>query len=206
MKMHDIKDVPGGLCTDRTTMQWLFENFGKAVMGSERWKKKHKLKKISEFVTVANEAFLLLVLENNEKRWRAEFEIDKANKDAVKNLPDLVHMRNPLNLGQNLGWEEKGIKHCNELVKHVLDTRKLQNNRKGHDGSNDVETQMMEEWNSKGVEKKKSKVKDNSKEMVRLVDRSVMWQQQTMVAKCHWKQHLHMAKGQCKGGTMGKCM
>ena len=77
---------------DKMKMQWLFENFRKAVMGAEAWKKKHKLNKISEFVTAMNKAFLLLVLENNEKRWRAEFEIDKTNKNAVKNPPDLVCM------------------------------------------------------------------------------------------------------------------
>ena len=45
------------------------ERFMKTVIGEDRWNCNHLVRPLKEFVTPSDEAFLMLVLENNEDRW-----------------------------------------------------------------------------------------------------------------------------------------
>jgi len=87
--------------------------------------------KISEFVTIADEAFGLVLLENNLKKWETWVVKGKAEAKTVKNK-----------FGQsNTHWASSAdtIARYNELYEMVKDARSVATNE-------DVETKLLDEW------------------------------------------------------------
>ena len=104
---------------------------------SSVWKKgQHEATGISSIVTVTDEAFALLVLENNWERW-----LDINNKSKNKYVPskrgrgdraasDILPLYTNVNCskvnagnGGNRGWNETGINRFNELCYMVKEDR-----------------------------------------------------------------------------------
>jgi len=112
-----------------------FEVFVKVVLPPVVTKNYFKVKKydfkISEFVTIADEAFGLVLFENNFKKWDTWVIKGKAEAKRVKNK-----------FGQsNTHWASSAdtIAQYNELYEMVKDARSVAMNE-------DVETKLLDEW------------------------------------------------------------
>ena len=55
-----------------------------SVVGKLEWKKCKFRKKLSEFVTILDEAFVLLAFENNYERWHAQYEADQEEEERIE--------------------------------------------------------------------------------------------------------------------------
>ena len=103
------------------------------VVGRLRYKRfwnGRRERQYQDLVTVADEGFGLLVLENNMEKWSAE--VEAAYKHGVK-VPDSMftpHAKkkdrepNVLMPARKEGWSKKGLKRYNLLCKHILEVRK----------------------------------------------------------------------------------
>ena len=87
-------------------------------------------KKIQELVTVADEGFGLLVLQNNLMKWKAEVEMCYDNNIKVPDSTFTPHARKRnrepgvVIPSRREGWTRAGLRRYNELCKHVLQIRK----------------------------------------------------------------------------------
>ena len=125
------------------------------VVGRLRYKRfwnGRRERRYQDLVTVADEGFGLLVLENNMEKWSAE--VEAAYKQGVK-VPDSVFTphakkkdREPdvLMPARKEGWSKKGLKRYNLLCKHILEVRK--------------DKKMVNELNNCLLEKMKEDMKD----------------------------------------------
>ena len=105
------------------------------VVGRLRYKRfwnGRRERNYQDLVTVADEGFGLLVLENNMEKWSAE--VETAYKRDVK-VPDSMFTphakkkdRDPhvLMPARKEGWSKKGLKRYNLLCRHILEVRKNQ--------------------------------------------------------------------------------
>ena len=76
--MPEASDLVSSLRKDETQFEWMFDLFGSTLVGSTRWKENYTRIKISDFVAVSEEAFLLLCFENYELVWQAKAEKELA--------------------------------------------------------------------------------------------------------------------------------
>ena len=60
----------------------LLHTYGSALVGKKTWKKKHLIEHFSDYVSVADEAFLWLCLDTYLPRWNRN-EVDKTNDETV---------------------------------------------------------------------------------------------------------------------------
>jgi len=112
-----------------------FEVFVKVVLRPVVRKNYFKVKKydfkISEFVSIADEAFGLVLLDNNFKKWDTWVTKVKAEAKTVKNK-----------FGQsNTHWVSSAdtIARYNELYEMIKEARSVATNE-------DVETKLLDEW------------------------------------------------------------
>jgi len=109
-------------------MTTFYNHFLPCVVGKCKWKKLVILKKIPLFATVTDEAFALLVLENNWGVWLHE----DAREYFMKNKKELNkkekgnnglytgHAKGATRFG---GWSVEGVQRFNELCKIVRNDR-----------------------------------------------------------------------------------
>ena len=104
------------------TLHFLFtEHFFKAVVGIKVWKKEITKKKISDIMTVSDEALVYLIYENNRYVWMKQIETNNYKKCDVKPKYTAERGGNVL----NNGWTREGIIRYNTYVKFVKCERKL---------------------------------------------------------------------------------
>ena len=124
---------------DGTTLQTAFlflayELVG-CVVGKRQWKTLRTTKRISEVVTVSDEAFLLLVLENH---WNTLHDPDDENGDTSTKAKGKYTVK-----GTNetfKGWTEAGIKWYNEIY------RSVQQDREDAEEAEDKAKEMFKLW------------------------------------------------------------
>ncbi len=109
--------------------------------------------RIAEYVSISNEAYALVYLENSYDRWEAEA------VGALK-LPDKKWTRDPQAATLYKGWSQDGILRYNELSKSVRDMRKQPDTKKFE---GDFRDQMKEGFLQKG-KKKPEKIVEESLE------------------------------------------
>jgi len=111
------------------------EKFLKCVVGmttfNEGWKMKSS---ICSMATPSDEAFALLILENNEERWKYIFEVDSSSKNSEGSKSDRVPPAKYTCSGRskstegftrrNSGWSLAGIERFNTLLEMVKEDRK----------------------------------------------------------------------------------
>jgi hypothetical protein len=127
--------------------------FGPGTIGTANWKNNHQTCLLSEFVNVSDEAFLLLVLENNMEYWRtlAENQWSSSTDDGevVKVKPPRwtsVYEKGESREGANVGWTEDGILRFNELIDEVWEDRTKHKGREDTEMDSTAEYEMMKIW------------------------------------------------------------
>ena len=121
------------------------ENFLPAVVGKRLWDDVKKQHLISDIATEADEAFALVIFENNETRWHQIYEDDmkklraeesKKKKSEKKKgrkkgtvIPPPLYTNGGSTSNKNggnrmyNGWSNKGTSRFNEIVAKVLENR-----------------------------------------------------------------------------------
>ena len=98
------------------------EYFFKCIVGSKTWKKEITNKKLSQIMSVSDEALAYLIYENNKIVWMRMIETKNTKKTDVKTKYTAERGGNVL----NNGWSREGLLRFNTYVKWVKDERKLQ--------------------------------------------------------------------------------
>ena len=98
------------------------EYFFKCIVGSKTWKKEITNKKLSQIMSVSDEALAYLIYENNKIVWMRMIETKNTKKTDVKTKYTAERGGNVL----NNGWAREGLLRFNTYVKWVKDERKLQ--------------------------------------------------------------------------------
>jgi len=126
-----------------------------------RFKEKMICDKLSDTVTVFEEAFAMLVFENNFDRWiymveqemkqingestgrEEEEQTNISNKNNFRNIPDVLYQKNVKTRKDNRQtagrWTDEGMERLNELLMLIKDSR---NNERRHL----VEDDLMERY------------------------------------------------------------
>ena len=147
----------------REKTKWLFTLAAKKLVGIENWKKYHGTEEWSKFVTASCEAFLFLVLENNEEAWKVNARNKTKAPSDKEAIPKLKYTQGSKNGGKNGGYNEEGLKRYAELMKLVRENRAEHNV-----GSDTVEKYVLESWkNGDGADSggKRSSYKSAPKEV-----------------------------------------
>lgn len=84
-------------------------------VGKQKWNVCSKNFKMSAFVTISDEAFALLTIENGAPKWMDE--LDHPNKDK-KDTAKTVYTQGTDSCGTP-GWSEEGIDRFLELIEHI---------------------------------------------------------------------------------------
>jgi len=109
--LHDILKMRNQ--ESNTAFQFIVDNILGCVMGKRRWRNDKYAECVMDKVTVSDEAFTYLVIENN---W----DLIKCKEDAKPNYTRSSHCSNC----KNEGWTANGIKRYNELFQLVTANRK----------------------------------------------------------------------------------
>jgi len=154
---------------DKQMTEWLFVLMGSKLVGAEKWSKKHKTEKWSNFVPVSCEAFLFLVLENNEEAWKVNA-INKTKAPSEKlEVPKLKYTQGNKRGGKNGGYNDDGKKRYAALMAIIKGNRAERNV-----GENSVEDYMLEGW-KKGMSESaggsnRSSNKEESEVVAKMID------------------------------------
>ena len=116
------------------------------MVSSEKWRYNHKTLGFSSIVEVADEAFGLLVLENNVNEWMS-FAIH-GKEDDKKGTLTRYTKKGIKGDGTKRGWSLDGKKRFNDIYDDIKTERLTA-------GSREMEKWMKEEW-SKAEEKKEA--------------------------------------------------
>ena len=84
-------------------------------VGKQKWNVCSKNFKMSAFVTISDEAFALLTIENGAPKWMDE--LDNPNKDK-RDTAKTVYTQGSDSCGTP-GWSEEGIDRFLELIEHI---------------------------------------------------------------------------------------
>jgi hypothetical protein len=110
--------------------QWFCKDLLPCVVGAKLWHKKHNKELIGTIATCSDEAFALVILENNYERWMAvaRWHVNNANMatedKAPKNFPGSLYTNSGLSKknGRSCclqGWARKGYLRFNALYNQV---------------------------------------------------------------------------------------
>lgn len=111
------------------------------VVGKNKWKKRSADELLSQYATVSDKAFALLLIENSLDFWRHQ--VAPASNDSPKPLYTL----NGAGTRENKGWTDEGIRRYNELAGMVAEVRKGDKNNIFENGYmiiRDEEERMIE--------------------------------------------------------------
>jgi hypothetical protein len=125
---------------------WVMTKMMKAVVGSSVWNKRYFKELVSEFATDSDESFLVVVIENNYKRWLEEAEhkvkhtiVDDNDDDDDEAWREKLSKAKFTNSGSSSstgngsnkrcgGWSRVGYLRFNELHVLIKDDRKRRAN------------------------------------------------------------------------------
>lgn len=125
---YTIEDMKK-LRTDKDMFFWLIDTFFVAYVGSFEFRNKSKVTTVSNILTVSDEAFILLCIENNFDKWIELYEIRKQKKlgNVVAAVKHARYTRTgPGNKGftdKAAGWNNEGIESYNQLCQIVARDR-----------------------------------------------------------------------------------
>ncbi len=134
-----------------------FEFFLPPVVGRKKFKMNADLKEISNFVTVSDEAFAVLLLENSWEKWADE--LVKRTNDPEKVKPPLF-TKTPDSGKKFSGWSAQGIKYFNDLYDIIENDRKKDKKRPRAD---QVEVRYLRKKKEETVERENEKYKNKSR-------------------------------------------
>ena len=79
---------------------------------------------VSKIITLTCEAFVQLVLKNNESQWKVEWQINDLGMQGAS-LPKLKCMQGKASGGKNLGWMDDSMWRHNMLSGKVIENCKM---------------------------------------------------------------------------------
>ena len=93
-----------------------------AVIPVKTWDKDHKRKMISDFVTATDEAFAMILFENNSDIFLALGESNKKTYKELKQVDDYkdTHTKWTSVNGKDAGWTEDGLERFETLVDETM--------------------------------------------------------------------------------------
>ena len=130
--------------------------FVPCIVGKAAWKRTKAMFVISKIMTVSDEAFLLLVLENNWDLWMEMAEHDRAVKDCQQK-PKYTNAKGNGRTIKGGGWMDEGLHRYNEIHEMVVKARK-ENKR--------VEEVYMEICKTEQPARKRRKIVERKEEVV----------------------------------------
>ena len=116
------------------------------VKTREFWKNNCSRVPVSKFITVADEALTLLILENNCEEWIAQVELKETQNPAKKRRLTRYTGKGRKVDGTKKGWTLEGKKRFNDIFDVIKNQRKLET-------STSRESNMMKEWGGAAEEK-----------------------------------------------------
>ena len=130
---------------DPAVFKYVVNNFLSTVKGKKRFRKQAKSLPLSEILTPADEAFVILVIDHNYDRWVdgykkwKEANFDKKKQDESK-IKTKFTSGGSTRAGE--GWVSEAIVQFNKYYKYVVEERETDQNRGG--GKSYEETYMNE--------------------------------------------------------------
>ena len=113
------------------------------MVARDEWKRNHTIVNLSKLVTIADEAFALVTMENNINEWMKEAVL---GKDAVKRGEHTRYTSQGRNKdGTKKGWTLEGKKRYNELFDSVVAARQ-------GTATQERETWLRNEWRKEEIE------------------------------------------------------
>ena len=104
---------------DAKTFAIFCNAFLSCTVGKVTYKERVMEERISSFVTISDEAYTVVYLENCYNRWLAE-----ANGSEEDTHPEKKWTSAPQSVTLYKGWDEDGIKRYNKLFKSITNKRK----------------------------------------------------------------------------------
>jgi hypothetical protein len=105
----------------------LFTSFMPGVVGVVKWRKNAPYTFVKRFVTIGDEAFTLLVLDNYEDRWIQMLNDGKTSGKYKAKYTNGGVARQDGSTRADKGWSNKGLNRFNELFNMVKKDRERQN-------------------------------------------------------------------------------
>ena len=178
--MPEASDLVSSLRKDETKIEWMFDLFGSTLVGSTHWKKYYTRIKISDFVAVSEEAFLLLCFENYELVWKAKakkkvlLEEESGGADGKREDEAKTQWtQGRAEEGKNTGWAKGGMDRFDQLGKIVMASR-TEYNKVSVERGETVEMKLLKKWREKLEPKKTKKKKIVRKEDIHFIDTSLV--------------------------------
>jgi hypothetical protein len=135
---------------DAETFAIFCNAFLSCTVGKVTYKERVMEERISSFVTISDEAYTLLYLENCYDRWLAE-----ANGSEKQTHPEKKWTSAPQSATLYKGWDEAGIHRYNDLVSSITDQRKEEETKTFEDNiRTGKEEDHMQKYKKKKVPKK----------------------------------------------------
>ena len=104
---------------DQRSMYYMFvDTCVSNMMPKKYWKENHMTKKLSDFLTISNEAFAMLILENIAPVLASHFRI--RNGEVIKTSTTRYTKRDKDESGKMKGWRMTSIKRYNSLIEDVI--------------------------------------------------------------------------------------
>jgi hypothetical protein len=139
-----LRQTPTRNGNNNRAFTFIVEHLAGAVIGQRRWKLTRCYKPLSECMTVSDEAFMLLVLENNYELWQDADTNRVGRGKYTENAPNRKFC----------GWSNEGITRFNELNDAVMKHREaIQRNH----GEGDYQTLAERYKKMLGVKRKNSR-------------------------------------------------
>lgn len=98
---------------------YFFDNFLECVSGKRGWGKVKAVHLVSDYCSISDEAFTLLALENNWRRWSSKEKRGKGVYTASMQGNKMFE-----------GWSEEGLQRYNELYRLVKENRESEEGKK----------------------------------------------------------------------------
>ena len=99
------------------TLEFVMLHCFKAPLMRQAWEYDSKLKCVSTFVTIYDEALTYLVIENNLLLW------DEMNTRGIKSRDCAIGTKYTSDRGKNIGWSAAGMKRFNTLYRGIKGQR-----------------------------------------------------------------------------------
>ena len=96
-----------------------------AVLPVKTWENIHKKKKISDFVTATDEAFAMLLFENNIEIFLKMAETGTKTLKELKTIDEHkdIQTKYTRDMGREVGWNDDGMERFEILIKETRDNR-----------------------------------------------------------------------------------
>ena len=98
-------------------LEFIIMHCFKAPLTRQAWDLDSKLKCVSDFVTIYDEALIYLMIENSFMMW------EEMSSRGVKSKDCQTKPKYTSGRGKNVGWSSKGIKRFNMLTKCIKEQR-----------------------------------------------------------------------------------